>query len=332
MLSAIRSTVRTVGHEDRLSTVDHLDELRTRLIASLAVIGVAFGFCFWQNPQLLHLINRPLADQTQAQVRAGHGPLGSTYTVEQSARDLAVQLHVVVGVLGGPGQHTTPAARSALARVGASLDRDIVSLSVPPQGDKPVTLGIGEPFTTTVTVSFLFALILALPFVLFQAYAFLMPAFDPAQRGRVLPLMLAVPFLFVTGVLFGYFVVLPAAVRFFQNFNSGQFNVLVQASQYYKFAATTMLAMGVLFQVPVGIMAITRAGIITPRQLRRHRRYAVVACGAVAAFLPGDAITLLLETVPLYLLFEVGVLLAAIAERRVAARSPGVAPGSAVGG
>ncbi len=324
MLSAIRSTIGTIGHEDRLTTVGHLDELRTRLIVSLVAIGVAFGVCFWQNHQLLQLINRPLAAQTQAQVRAGHGPLGATYTVAQGARDLAVQLQVVVGVLDGPGQHTTPAAKTTLDRVAMSLRHDIGRLSVPPQGDKPVTLGIGEPFTTTITVSLVFALILALPFVLYQGYAFLMPAFDPAQRRLVLPLMLSIPFLFVAGVLFGYFVVLPAAVRFFQNFNSAQFNVLVQASQYYKFAATTLLAMGLLFQVPVGIMAVTRAGIITPRQLRKNRRYAIVACGAVAAFLPGDVVTLLLETVPLYLLFELGVLLATVAERRSRAPAPGI--------
>jgi sec-independent protein translocase protein TatC len=126
--------------------------------------------------------------------------------------------------------------------------------------------------------------------------------------------------LFIAGVVFGYVVVLPAAVHFFQNFNSGQFNVLVQASQYYKFAATTILAMGLLFQVPVGIMAITRAGVITPRHLRHNRRYAVGACALIAAVLPGDAITMLLETVPLYLLFELSVLLAMIAERRARAR------------
>jgi len=114
--------------------------------------------------------------------------------------------------------------------------------------------------------------------------------------------------------------VLPAAVRFLLNFNSAQFNVLVQASQYYSFAATILLAMGVLFQVPVGIMAVVRAGIVTPRQLRRNRRYAVLACGALAAFLPGDVITLLLETVPLYLLFELGVLLASLSVRRTRAR------------
>jgi sec-independent protein translocase protein TatC len=105
-------------------------------------------------------------------------------------------------------------------------------------------------------------------------------------------------------------------VRFFQNFNSGQFNVLVQASQYYHFAAVVLLAMGLVFQVPVGVLAATRAGIVTTRQLRHNRRYALLACGAVAAFLPGDAITLLLETVPLYLLFELSVLIARIIEHR----------------
>ena len=128
------------------------------------------------------------------------------------------------------------------------------------------------------------------------------------------------PGLFISGVAFGYFVVVPAAVRFFQNFNSDQFNVLVQASQYYKYAATILLAMGLLFQVPVAIVAVTRAGLITPRQLRRNRRYAVLACGLVAAVLPGDAITMLLETLPLYLLFEFSVLVAMIAERRSPAR------------
>ena len=189
-----------------------------------------------------------------------------------------------------------------------------------------MTLGIGEPFTTTVTVSLVFALIVSLPFLLMQAYAFLVPALEPEGQRRVKRVTLAVPGLFVAGVAFGYFVVLPAAVHFFQNFNSDQFNVLVQASQYYKFAATTILAMGLLFQVPVAILAITRAGVITPRQLRRNRRYAIAACAALAAFLPGDAITMLLETLPLYLLFELGVLLADIADRR--ARKRALQPGA----
>ena len=172
----------------------------------------------------------------------------------------------------------------------------------------------------TVPAPFMAMSFLSLPVILLQAYGFLMPAFDPSQRRRMLPITVAIPVLFAAGVAFGYAVVLPAALHFFQNFNSSEFNVLVQASQYYKFAATTLLAMGLLFQVPVAIIAVTRAGIITPRQLRRNRRYAVLACGLVAATLPGDAITMLLETLPLYVLFEASVLVASLAERRQRAR------------
>jgi len=105
-------------------------------------------------------------------------------------------------------------------------------------------------------------------------------------------------------------------VRFFQNFNSAQFNVLVQASQYYKFAATMLLAMGLLFQVPVAILLVTRAGLVSVARLRHNRRYAVALCAAVAALLPGDIITMPLETAPLYLLFELSIALAAFSERR----------------
>jgi sec-independent protein translocase protein TatC len=310
-----------IGHEDRLSIVDHLQELRVRLIVSLAALAVAFGFCMWQNHALLHIINEPLAHQTQKQVRAGNGPLGATYTVQQSARTLATQLQVVVGALERPGSGVSAGTRASLHGVSPQLRRAITGLSRAPEGNKPVTLGIGEPFTTTIGIALIFAFILALPIILYELYGFLLPAFSPEQQRIANSLMLAIPVLFVAGVTFGYFVVLPAAVRFFQNFNSGEFNVLVQANQYYHFAAVTLLAMGLVFQVPVGLLAATRSGIVTPRQLRHNRRYALLACGAVAAFLPGDAVTLLLETVPLYLLFEVSLLLATIIERRAQRRA-----------
>jgi sec-independent protein translocase protein TatC len=201
------------------------------------------------------------------------------------------------------------------------LKADVAKIPRKPEGNKPVTLGIGEPFTTTLTVTLFFALIVSLPVILYELYGFVLPALSPNERRIAVPLLTAIPFLFVVGVAFGYFVVLPAAVRFFQNFNSGEFNVLVQANQYYKFAATVLLAMGLVFQVPVAILAATRLGIVTPRQLRKNRRYAILACAAVAAFLPGDAVTLILETVPLYVLYEASILLAAIVGRRDAARA-----------
>jgi sec-independent protein translocase protein TatC len=319
MPSALRlNAVRPLSHDSHLSAVGHLDELRTRLIISLAVLGVAFGICFTQNHRLLDLINKPLAHETQKQVRAGHGTLGATYTLQESTRDVATQLGTVVGVLRA--EHQPPALSASLAGVQKHLHSDLKRLSAAPTGDLPVTLGIGEPFFTTVTVTLIFALILSLPVLLLQVYGFFMPAFDPAQRRRMLPIMFSIPFLFIVGVAFGYFVVLPASLRFFQNFNSSQFNVLVQASQYYKFAATILLAMGLLFQVPIAILAATSAGLVTPTQLRRNRRYAVLACGAVAALIPGDAITMLLEILPLYALFEFGVMVASISARRHARR------------
>jgi sec-independent protein translocase protein TatC len=280
---------------------------------------VAFGFCFWQNHELLRLVNAPLAHNTQQQVRQGHGPLGATYQVQQGARDVARQLSAVTGVLAD--QVHSKADLAALARAQKSLQTDISTLSAPPRGNDPVTLGIGEPFTATLTVTMIFALILSLPILLLQAYGFLMPAFDPQQRRHMFPVVCAIPLLFAAGVGFGYLVVLPASLHFFQNFNSNQFNVLVQAGQYYKFAATILLAMGLLFQVPVAIVAAVRAGLVTPAQLRRNRRWAVVAVVLVAALIPGDVITMLLETVPLYLLFEASLFVAAISHRRAERRA-----------
>jgi sec-independent protein translocase protein TatC len=312
---------RPASHDARMSAVDHLDELRARLIVSLLALGVAFGLCFWQNHQLLRIVNSPLAHNTQQQVKAGHGTLGATYSLQRNARDVAKQVGTVAGVL--QGQSKDPATTASLTQVQHSLAKDVKALSATPQGDRPVTLGIGEPFTATLTVTLIFALILSLPVLLLQAYGFFMPALSAEARRHMLPVTAAIPLLFAAGVAFGYTVVLPAALHFFQNFNSDQFNVLVQANQYYKFAATVLLAMGLLFQIPVAIIAVTRAGLVTPTQLRHNRRYAVLACCGIAAILPGDAITMLLETLPLYILFELSVLIAAYSERR--ARKRGLA-------
>jgi sec-independent protein translocase protein TatC len=309
------STIRIIGHEERLSLVEHLEELRTRLIVSVAALLVAFGLCAWQNHRLLHFINRPLSTQTSKQIKEGHGPLGATYTVQLAARDIGAKLRTTIGVLEQPGSGLSASARQSLQGLSASLTTDLRRLKNAPT-DKPVTLGIGEPFTTTLGVAAVFALIIALPVILFQMYGFVLPAFSPRERAIAMPLMAAVPVLFIAGVAFGYEVVLPAAVRFFQNFNSAQFNVLVQANQFYRFAATVLLAMGLIFQVPVGILAVTRAGIIAPKTLRKGRPYAIVCCAVVAAFLPGDLITLFLETIPLYVLYEASILLADILEWR----------------
>src|SRR5271170_5547005 len=115
---AVAAAATRIGHEDRLNVVDHLEELRGRLIISLAALAVAFGFCMWQNHGLLSIINKPLAHQTQKQVRAGNGPLGATYTVQQGARTVARQLQLVVGALEHPGSGASASTRASLQSVG----------------------------------------------------------------------------------------------------------------------------------------------------------------------------------------------------------------------
>ncbi len=203
---------------------------------------------------------------------------------------------------------------------------DIANAPLP--GDRvPITFGVTEPFITTVTLSVYAGLLLAMPLILYQLYAYVLPAFSPHERRVVLPFMLMVPFLFIGGVVFAYFVVVPAATSFLLNFNADEFNIEVRAREYYSFFALTLIAVGVLFQIPVGVLAVTRLGIVTPETLARNRRYAVLAIAVVAMLLPGtDPVTMLLSMLPLLLLFEFSLILARIFGRP---REPEGEPASA---
>ncbi len=321
------TAIRTIGHEERLSIVDHLEELRTRLIVSAIAFAVVFGVCLWQNHALLGFINKPLHKQTEQQALRGEGPTGQTWFTQKAVLGVAKDTQSIARALVAPASGLPAATRAQLAGSIARLEADVAKIPRSPTGTNPTTLGPGEPLTATLTVTLYFSLVLALPLILFELYGFVLPAFSPSERRAVLPLLLCVPFLFATGVAFGYLVVLPAAVHFLQNFNSSQFNVMIQANQYYKFAATVLLAMGLSFQAPIAIVGSVRLGLVTPRQLRRNRRYAILACAAVAAFLPGDAFTLMLETVPLYLLYEASILIASVVARRDAARATATGAG-----
>ena len=137
-----------------------------------------------------------------------------------------------------------------------------------PRSPKPITIGLGEPFSTSITVAFAFALLLGLPLLLWEAWAFLAPAVAPADRRAVRPLLALAPLLLVAGVAFAYLVVLPPAVRFLQGFNDGAFDALVQARDYYHFELVTMLALGAIFQIPVVILVLGRAGLLSSSTLR----------------------------------------------------------------
>jgi sec-independent protein translocase protein TatC len=233
--------VRAVSHEDHLTLVEHLDELRARLIVCIAVFVAALVLCFWQNELLLEIASHPL-----------------------------------------------------------------------PENHKQLTtFGVTEPFTTTLTVTVYGALVLSLPVLLYQLYAYILPAFSNAEKRVMLPILLLFPVLFLAGLAFSYFVVMPAAVSFLLNFNDSQFNVQLRAREYYSFFSMTELAGAIVFQLPLAILAVTRLGIVTPQQLAKNRRYAYLAIAIVAAALPGvDPISMLIEMVPLLVLFELSILLA----------------------
>ena len=325
------AALRPIGHEDKLSLVDHLSELRRRLVICAATLVVAFAFCFWQNDAILDIVQKPV-DETQN--LADPSP-ASQDPLEQAARFQRQQLQALRALapalasaartfesLAG-ADNLTAAQRAQIARSSDELARAgrqvaQAAAAVPTDNRRRlVTLGVAEPFTSTITVAFYASLLLAMPMLLFQAYAFVLPAFSPGERRLALPLMLMVPALFIAGAAFGYFVVLERAVQFLQNFNDDNFDILLQARDYFKFAILFVAAVGLLFQIPVGVLAITRLGIVTPRQLARNRGYVILGIAVVAAVATPtpDPFTMTLAMGPLIVLFELSILLARWLER-----------------
>ena len=197
---------------------------------------------------------------------------------------------------------------------------EVAGKPLPDDHDQLITFGVTEPFTTTMTVAAYGALVLSLPVLLWQLYAFVLPAFSRSERRAVLPILVLFPILFLAGLAFAYFVVMPAAVNFLLNFNDAQFNIQVRARDYYGFFGMTMLAGGLVFQMPLLILALTRLNIVTTTQIARNRRYAYLAIAVLAAALPGiDPISMLLEMIPLLVLFELSVALSRLFDRRRAA-------------
>jgi sec-independent protein translocase protein TatC len=307
------TALRPISHEDRLSLVEHLDELRTRIIICIVGFLVAFGFCFWQNDLILEILDRPL--EQSAFTEGSEDPLERSAAFQQEQKQLYLQLEQLTRALE-QSDDSSPAVRQAAEAVTRQAQ---ATAEAAPEttGRRPVTLGVGEPFTVTFRVVGYAALLLSLPLLLYQAYAFILPAFSPREREVALPLMAMVPFLFVGGVVFAYYFVLPNAINFLQNFNDDNYDILLQARDYYKFSIMVLMVMGILFQVPIGILAVTRVGIVSTSQLRKNRRYAILVIAILAMLLPGqDPVTMLMMMAPLIVLFEGSILLATVLERR----------------
>ena len=237
---------RRLDHGEEATLVEHLDELRSRLIVAIVAIVPLFALTFAFHEQIMEWLIGPLPDDK-----------------------------------------------------------------------KLVTLGVTEPFTTSVKVSMIAALALALPVVLWQAWAFFAPAVQPHFERVILVLVVLATALFVIGVAFMYTIVLPRALDFLTSYDANIYDIQIRASYYYTFAAMTLLAGGLAFLMPIFILGLVRLRVLTSGRLRANRRIAYVALLMFAILLPTvDPVSLAFETIPLLILFEMSVWLSVFMERR----------------
>ena len=188
---------------------------------------------------------------------------------------------------------------------------------LPDDRGKPITLSVAEPFLTAMKVSLLAGLALALPVVLWQLWGFLAPAVEPHAERTVLLFVALATVLLVAGVAFGYWIVLPKAVSFLTNFDEQQFNAQIRAKDYYGFVMTVLLAVGLVFELPIFMLALVRLGVLSTSTLRRNRRLGYFIVAIVAVLLPGiDPVTTTFEMVPLLILYEASIWLSVLVERR----------------
>ena len=169
---------------------------------------------------------------------------------------------------------------------------------------KLVTLAPTEAFFNAIMISVYGGLLITLPVISYQIYAFIIPAFAHETQRSIRPLLLMVPVLFLTGVAFGWYIVVPPAIHFLTNFNSEVINYIPRASDYIRFVMLTLLAMGLVFQLPVVMMMLGRVGIVTSSFMRRRWRESIVVLAALTALLPGtDPVTMMAEFIPVLVLY-----------------------------
>jgi sec-independent protein translocase protein TatC len=243
----MRPLPRRLDHGEEATLVEHLGELRSRVVISLIALAVAFAVTYAFHERLIRWLE----------------------------------------------------------------------LALPPERRHLITFGVAEPFLTAMWTSLYAALLLALPVILWQIWSFLAPALDEKTQRPIALFVLFATLLGVGGIAFGYFVVLPAAVHFLTNYDSDLFNIQIRARDYISFASLVLLAVALVFQVPIFVLALVRLRIMSAAKLRRTWRTGVVVMAALAVALPGvDPVTTTIEMIPLILLYLLAIGLAGIFERR----------------
>lgn len=173
-----------------------------------------------------------------------------------------------------------------------------------------IATDIATPFLVPLTFSLMFALCIAMPWMLYQAWAFIAPGLFLHEKKRILLLSTFSFILFYTGLCFAYFLVIPLALAFFVNAAPEGVTVLTDINAYFGFAIKLMIAFGLTFQIPLFVMALVRSGIVTHDALVAKRPFVIIACFVLGMlFTPPDVFSQTLLAVPMCLLFELGLFL-----------------------
>jgi sec-independent protein translocase protein TatC len=196
-------------------------------------------------------------------------------------------------------------------------------LAVLPHGGQMIATDVVGVFLVPMKVAMLVAFVIALPYVLYQAWAFVAPGLYSHERRLVLPLVLASSLLFILGMAFAYFFVFPVVFKFMASIAPEGVAWMTDIEKYLSFVLTTFVAFGVTFEVPVVVIVLVRAGIVSIAKLKEIRPYVIVGAFVIGAvFTPPDVISQMMLAVPLCLLYELGIIVAGFTSSSQAEREP----------
>ena len=185
-----------------------------------------------------------------------------------------------------------------------------------PDGSNLIATGVMSPFTTPFKLSFFAALLLAMPYVLYQLWSFVAPGLYRNERRFAVPLLISAIVLFYVGVAFAYYIVFPVMFQFFASTTPKGVSMMTDITQYLDFVLTMFFCFGLAFEIPVAVVLLVVMGLVRIEKLKKHRGYVLIGCFIVAALLtPPDAISQCALAIPMYLLYEGGILMAQVLSR-----------------
>ena len=220
-----------------------------------------------------------------------------SHLVELRDRLLRVVLAVILIFLG-----LAPFANWLFSRLSGPLTAQL------PQGTSMVAIDVASPFFTPFKLAMVVAVFVAMPYILYQSWAFIAPGLYRHERKRVMPLLVSSTLLFYLGAAFAYFVVFPLVFGFLTKTAPEGVAVMTDISRYLDFVLTMFFAFGVAFEVPIAVVLLMWTGVVTPQMLKDKRPYIIVGAFVIGMLLtPPDIISQTLLAVPMWLLFEIGV-------------------------